>query len=108
MILDRVADIYRLQKDSNNANKESYQVYTPLANTPLNIQPATPEDIVIANGVFGHTWVGFTTASGIINADKLIIQITGEILITKGKQNWMSPEGIPHVELLLVDFETGE
>ncbi len=108
MILDRVADVYRLQKDSDNVNKESYKAYAPLANTPINLQPATPEDIVIANGVFGHTWVGFTTVSGIINSDRIIVQITGEDLIVKGKQNWFSPEGEPHAELLLVESETGE
>ncbi len=100
--------MYRLQKDSDNVNKESYRVYTPLANVPINIQPASAEDVVIANGVFGHTWVGFTVASGIRNGDKLIFQVTGEDLITKGIQNWMSPEGEPHVELLLVESETGE
>ncbi len=108
MILDRVCDIFRLQRDSDNANKESYQKYLPLANVSWNVQPASSEDIAISNGVFGHTWVGFTTASGILNADKLINQITGEELIVKGKSNWMSPEGEPHIELLLVEPETGE
>ncbi len=108
MILDRICDVWRLQKDSNNSNKESYKIYPPLANVAWNCQPASSEDVVIANGVFGHTWIGFTTASGIRTGDKLVNQITGEVLINKGIQNWMSPEGEPHVELLLVESETGE
>ena len=108
MILDRVCDVHRLQADANNVNKESYAVYAPLANVAINFQPATPEDTVIAEGVFGQAYVGFTTISGILEGDKLVFQKTGEVMMVKGKQNWMSPDGIPHIELLLTEFETGE
>jgi hypothetical protein len=108
LILDRVADISRLSPDSTNTHKESYVSYLPLANIPLNVQPAQAEDVVVAGGVFGQTYIGFTTASGILEGDKLILQLTGEQFIVKGKQNWMSPDLAPHIELLLVEFETGE
>mgnify|MGYP007099647682 CR=1 FL=1 len=108
LILDRVADIYRLANDSDNANKESYVVYTPLANTPLNFQPAQAEDIVVAGGVFGQTYVGFTMASGILEGDKLVMQVTGEVMLVKGRSSWMSPDLSPHMELLLVEFENQE
>ena len=39
---------------------------------------------------------------------KEVIQKTAEVMMVKGKQNWMSPDGIPHIELLLTEFETGE
>ena len=47
-------------------------------------------------------------ASGILEGDKMILQITGESYIVKGKQNWMSPDLSPHIELLLVEFENAE
>lgn len=103
-----MADVYRLTLDSGSTTKESYVVYAPLANVTLNIQPAEAEDVLMADGVFGHTWIGFTTFSGILPADKLIVQQTGEVLMVKGKQNWESPDLIPYTELLLTEFETSE
>jgi len=108
LILDRVVDIYRLQADSDNANKESYQVYVPLANVAINIQPGSPEDTVIADGVFGQAYVAFTTYSGILEGDKLVDKKLNEQFIVKGKTNWMTPSLSSHVELLLTQFETTE
>lgn len=108
LILDRVADVKRLQTDSGDSNKESYVTYAPLADIAINLQPAQPEDTVIAEGVFGQAYIAFTTMSGILEGDRLDMQVTGEQLIVKGKTNWMSPDGIPHIELLLTEFETGE
>ena len=108
MILDRVCNIWRLSKDSDNRKKESYKVYAPLADIAINIQPATPEDTVFAEGLFGHAYVGFTTASGILEGDKLVMQVTGEQLIVKGKTNWMTPSDLAHIELSLTEFETSE
>jgi len=82
--------------------------YTPLADTPLNVQPANSEDTILAGGVFGQTFVAFTTVSGILEGDKIVLQQTGEAFIVKGKSNWQSPDLSPHTELLLVEFETGE
>lgn len=108
LILDRVADIFRLQLDSGSTTKESYVQYTPLDDTPLNIQPAGAEDTVVAGGAFGQTYIGFTTASGILEGDKLVMQVTGEVMMVRGKSNWSSPDLAPHTELLLVEFETSE
>ncbi len=108
LILDRVCDVHRIQPDSNNTNKESYQAYAPLANIALNVQPASPEDTVIAGGAFGQAYTAFTTASGILEGDKLVLQSTGEVYIVRGKSNWMSPDLAPHIELLLTEFETAE
>ena len=108
LILDRVGDIHRIQADSNDVNKESYVAYAPLADVPLNVQPGSAEDAIVAGGVFGQTFVAFTTASGILEGDKLVLQQTGETYIVKGKSNWQSPDLSPHTELLLVEFETGE
>ncbi len=108
LILDRSCDVWRLSLDSGSTTKESYVQYTPLNNTPLNWQPASSEDTIVAGGVFGQTYVGYTTASGILPGDKLVMQVTGEVMIVRGKENWSSPDLSPHTELLLVDMETEE
>ena len=109
MILDRVADVWRLSATSDNADKEAYVLYSPLSPISLNFQPGSAEDVVIAGGVFGQTYVGFTTASGILEGDKLVFQVTGEVMMVRGKSNWFSPDiGASHIELLLTEFETNE
>ena len=109
LILDRVVDIWRLSLDVGSTTKESYVQYTPLDDTPINWQPANNEDVIVAGGVFGQTYVAFTTVSGILEGDKLVAQQTGESFIVRGKSNWESPAiGGSHTELLLVEFETGE
>ena len=108
LILDRVIHVSRLQADNDNANKEQYASYTPLQNIAINIQPAGAEDIVAADGVFGQAYVAFTTASGILEGDKLTDTVTGETFIVKGRTNWFTPQLAPHIELLLTEFETAE
>ena len=108
IILDRVCNVARLTKDTGNTNKESYQNHTPLLNISINIQPAQAEDVVIANGVFGQTFIGFTTYSGILSGDRLTDTVTGEAFMVKGRTSWMSPALLPHIELLLVKWETTE
>lgn len=108
MFFDRVANIWRLQTDSDNTSKEAYVAYAPLQDVAINIQPSSPEDTVVAGGVFGQSYIAFTTYSGILEGDKVVVEQTGEVLMVKGKTNWMSPDGIPHIELLLTEFETSE
>ena len=108
LILDRLIDVYRLQTDSGDSNKEQYQVYTPLADIAINIQPAQAEDVVIAGGAFGQAYTAFTTQSGILEGDKLIDQVLGDVFFVKGKSNWMTPSLSPHIELLLTEFATEE
>jgi len=108
IILDRVCDIYRLTRDTNNTNKEVFASYLPLQAIAINVQPASPEETLMAGVVFGQAYTGFTTASGILKGDKLIVRTTGEVLRVKGKENWMSPDMEPHIELLLIKFETEE
>ncbi|MFA5014031.1 MAG: hypothetical protein WC549_00625 [Actinomycetota bacterium] len=108
MILDRNIDVYRLSKDNNNTNKESYVKHDALSNTSINCQPASSEDTILAEGTFGQTYIAFTTASGILPGDKLVDTVTNEVFIVKGRTNWLSPDLIPHIELLVNKFETTE
>lgn len=105
MIFDHTVNVSRLLPDSTNTNKESYASYAPLQNIACNIQPSAPEDVVMADGVFGQTYTCFTTASGILEGDLLTVELTNEMFRVKGKTNWMGSSLIPHIELLLVQFE---
>ena len=95
-------------EDTDNTNKEQYQAFAPLANCAINIQPSAPEDSILVDGTFGQAYIAFTTVSGIRSGDKLTDQVTGETFIVKGLTNWMSTSLIPHIELLLTEFETAE
>lgn len=108
LILDRIIDVHRLQKDSDNTQKEQYASFAPLQDIAINIQPASPEESVLAEGVFGQAYIAFTTASGILKGDKLVDSTLNENFIVKGKTNWNTPGLIPHTELLLTKFETEE
>ena len=104
-VLDVVTTISRLTKDSDNPNKESFQLNEALMGVKMNIQPATPEDTAIAGGVFGQTFVGFTTESGIQRGDLVTVSGTGQLYRIRGIEDWSSPDDLPHFELLLVSFE---
>jgi hypothetical protein len=108
LILDRVVRTQRLTVDSGNSEKESYQDHAPLQSVAINIQPASPEDTIVVDGVFGQTYIGYTTESGVLSGDKLIDDTLSEAFLVKGKENWMTPALAPHVELTLVKTETQE
>jgi len=108
LILDRVINVKRLDPDSDNTRKESYVSYAPLQDIACNIQPASTEDTVIAQGTYGQAYVCFTTASGILEGDRVVVEVTNEEYVVRGKTNWMSPGLSPHIELLLTEPETTE
>ncbi|MHA1842388.1 MAG: hypothetical protein ACTSYW_10480 [Candidatus Heimdallarchaeota archaeon] len=108
MILDSIISIDRLTKDEDNPDKESYQPNAALQAVKCNIQPASPEQTAIANGIFGQTYACFTTESGIKVGDKVTVSGTGEVMRVKGIQDWSQSEGIPHFELTLARFEEEE
>mgnify|MGYP001567642294 CR=1 FL=1 len=103
MILDDVISIQRLTPDSTNANKESYQINAALSAVAVNLQPATAEDVAISEGVFGQTYIGFTTESGIKEGDFVTVSGSNQQLRVKGIEDW-SKDPIPHFELTLVSF----
>jgi hypothetical protein len=109
MILDSIISIDRLTRDEDNPDKESYQPDAALQAVKCHIQPATPEQTAIADGVFGQTYLCFTTASGIKVGDKVTISGTGETFRVKGIEDWSNPPtGLEHYELTLVKFEEEE
>lgn len=105
LIVDTVVSISRLTRDSNNSNKESYQPNLALQCVKCQLQPASAEDTAISNGVFGQTYIGFTTESGVLTGDHLTVSGTGKTYRVKGIQDWSLPDLSPHFEWTLVDME---
>lgn len=102
LILDSVIAISRLTKDADNTSKESYVANAALSSVKCQIQPATPEETAIAAGVFGQTYLMFTTQSGIFPGDMATVSTTNEVFRVKGVENWAGIEGIPHYEITLI------
>lgn len=105
MLFDHTIAVKRLTADSDNANKESYQINAALQAVRCQIQPASAEDTVVANGVFGQTYICFTTNSGLLPGDHITVSGTGEQYRVKGIEDWSQIEGAPHFELTLLRFE---
>lgn len=105
LLYDHVISIKRLTRDSDNTNKESYQANAALQGVRCQIQPASAEDTVIANGVFGQTYICFTTNSGILSGDHVTVSGTGEQYRVRGVEDWSQIEGAPHFEITLLKFE---
>lgn len=101
LILDAIIAISRLTRDADNASKESYVANAALQAVKCQIQPATPEETAVADGVFGQTHIMFTTQSGIFSGDRITVSGTGEIFRVKGVENWAQIEGAPHYEITL-------
>jgi len=108
MILDHAISVARLKKDSDNSKKESYSLIEGLQSVKCQLQPASPEETIVVNGIFGQTYIGFTTNSGVLVGDRITVSGTGEWLTVRGVEDWSYVQGIPHYELTLVRFEEDE
>jgi len=107
MIFDSIIAISRLTKDIDNPDKESYQINAALQAVKCQLQPATATETAIAEGVFGQTYLCFTTESGIKVGDKVTVSGTSEILKVRGIEDW-SFDPLSHYEMTLVRFEEEE
>jgi len=108
VITDTIVAISRLKQDVGDADKEQYQPNAALQAVKCQIQPATPEETAIAEGIFGQTFTMYTTESGILPGDKVTVSGTGEVYRVRGRTDWSKPDLIPHYEITLVRFEEDE
>ena len=106
-ILDAVISVKRLTRDSNNSQKESYTVHPGLYNVKANLQVSGGEEIAIADGVFGQTYTGFTTCSGLKSGDHITVSGTNETMVIRGIETWDS-DFCPHYEFVCIRFEEDE
>lgn len=89
-------------RDISNTNKEGYVSDLGLAAVPMNIQPSSNEVIALTGGAYGKSYTGFTTASGILDTDRLTT-VSGSYTvkyIVKGRQYFNQGQS-RHLELLL-------
>lgn len=100
MYLDKIAQVERLIPTSGDSDKEQYQAVGNYGAIEINVQPATAELTAISEGVFGQTFTGFVTVSGIRIGDRITISGSNQRYIVKGIQDqYYGP--IPHLELVL-------
>jgi len=104
IITDAIISIQRLTKDVDNTSKEQFQTNLALASVKIEIQPASPAETAITEGVYGQTYLAFTTESGLLVGDRVTVSGTGEIYKIKGIEDW-SMDPVAHFELTLVKFD---
>lgn len=104
VITDAVVAIQRLTKDSDDTDKEQYQVNEALKSVKCQIQPAAREDTEIVDGVFAQTNIMFTSYSGLQVGDKVTVSGTGQVYKISGIEDW-SMDPMPHYEIKLLNFE---
>ena len=104
MILDRTVAVKRLQVYVSDADNDGYSNIAGLQDVKINIQPASPEQTAIADGVFGQTYRGYLTQSGILDGDHLTVSGNWDTYKVVGVENWNFPP-LPHFELTLFKAE---
>lgn len=102
MILDRTADLHRLQTDPSDSNSEFYR--PQVRGFRLNIQPVSAEYSAAIGDTYGRTYRAFTLQSGIRIDDKIAVSgmltASGMEYIVAGVADWNMPP-LPHFELQL-------
>ena len=84
MILDEIWRISRLKPDADNSNKESFVDNLALSAVMASHQPASAEQTAIVDGIFGQTFLGFVTQSGLKTGDKVTVSGTNEVFRIMG------------------------
>jgi hypothetical protein len=104
MLLDKYVSVEHLTPDASNSNEEGYLADLGLQAVKVNIQPSSPEIIALNGGAYGKSYTVFTTASGILETDR-ITTVSGtqvsKVFIVKGKQHFDYGIGAKHVELYI-------
>lgn len=103
MILDRTADLFRLQLDPSDSYSEFYQAQ--VRGFRINIQPENPDYTAAVGDTYGRSFRAFTLQSGIRIGDKIAVSgmltASGMEYRVDGVADCnMAP--LPHFELRLV------
>ena len=94
--------VSHLSLDYSDLNKEGFVDDISMMAVPINIQPASPYITAMNGGAYGKSFIGFTTASGILETDRLTT-VSGMITkqyIVKGKMDY-DYELSQHLELYI-------
>lgn len=93
-IQDKVVFVSRLNKDVSDVDKEQYTAHSGFLGpagevssaAKMNIQPANAERTVLVDGVFGKTYDGYTSYSGILETMRVTVSGTNENYIVRGRE----------------------
>lgn len=72
--------------DVGSLSKEGYSPDASLLAVACNIQPTSPEIAALYGGAYGKAYTMFTTASGILESDRITVISGSKSFIVKGKQ----------------------
>lgn len=111
MILDKTFFVERLTPNSSNSAKEQYTAHSGflfggIASNAIqaNLQPASPEKTVLAEGILGKTFSMFTRASGVVEGFRLTHSGTSNKYVVRGREYY--DYGVEnHAELIVVRDE---
>jgi hypothetical protein len=102
--INAIVSVDKVKRVGGNADQQTFTADPGLGAVKLNIQPASPELTVLAEGQFGKTYraYGSVTSSGIGIGDRLTVSGTGRQYLVRGVEDWNQPP-MPHFEFTLVD-----
>jgi hypothetical protein len=111
MFFDKYVSVTRLTAVVGNTNKGNYQAVSGLQSVLCNIQPQNAENSVLTGGIYGKTFIVFTTTAGIKEGDILTVSGTfidnttvSKQLRVNGVANWFFPP-LPHFEINCLDLK---
>lgn len=103
MFYDKIAFVFQLGPTASGADQEGYAPHPGFPNgIPINIQPATPEMTVIADGEAFKTFHAFVppSASGVVETMRLTVSGTMHNYTVRGREDF-NYVMLPHYELVL-------
>ena len=68
----------------------------------MNIQTATPDMTMLADGEFNKTYTGFTLASGLVEGMRVTVSGTNDTYTVKGRDKLDYGPMVPHFEVTLI------
>lgn len=107
MFADKTVFVSKLSPDAT-PDKEGYTTFSGFfergirsAAVRVNIQPASPELTMMAEGQMFKTYKLFTTASGVVEGMRLTVSGTTDTYTVKGRESYNYAVG-QHYELVLI------
>lgn len=108
MLQDKVVIVSKITSDGTGTDKETYTTYSGFlmngiksSTVKMNIQPASPELTVLAEGEIFKTFKAFTSTSGVVEGMRVTVSGTNETYTVKGRERYDYGVG-QHYELVLI------
>lgn len=108
MLEDKTVIVSKVTSDGSGTDKETYLTYSGFllngvrtAAVKMNIQPASAELTVMAEGEIFKTFKAFTSTSGVVEGMRVTVSGTNDVYTVKGREKYDYAVGI-HWELTLI------